>query len=596
MRATIARGPDRWKRAPVGRRRRERGNDAVGTGRGVECAFLTDTGSHRMSRTEMTGGEAIVQSLVAHGVDTVFGIPGVQTYALFDALKRAEDTIAVYGPRHEQTTAYMAFGYAKSTGRPGVFTVVPGPGILNTTAALCSAYGASAPILGVTGQVPSEYIGSGKGHLHELPDQLATLRTLVKWAARVDHPAEAPGLVAEAFFQMRTGRPRPVALEMPWNVFNATAPVTPCEPRPPAPAIEPSTGDLERVARLAASAANPMIMVGGGAQHASAEVLELAERLQAPVVSFRGGRGIVSDEHPLGFHCAAGFKRWHDTDLVIGIGSRMELQWFRWPDPPAGLRTVCIDIDPAQPARLRVDEALVGDAKAVVPSLTEALGRRGAGRASRRAEFEAIKDATRTEFSKVAPHVEYLRAIRDVVPRDGFLVEEICQAGFASYYAYPVYEPRTFVTCGHQGTLGFGFPTALGVKVGNPDKAVVSLAGDGGFMFGVQELATAAAYGIAVVVVLFNNAAYGNVLRDQKRLYDGRTIGSRLRNPDFVKLAESFGVDAVRVDRPDRLSRALERALGLDAPALIEVPVDADTEVSPWEFLMPPARPRAPTS
>jgi acetolactate synthase I/II/III large subunit len=547
-----------------------------------------------MDRTDMTGGEAIVRSLLAHGVDTVFGIPGVQTYALFDALKRAEDRIAVYGPRHEQTTAYMAFGYAKSTGRPGVFSVVPGPGVLNTTAALCSAYGASAPVMCITGQVPSQYIGSGKGHLHELPDQLGTLRTLVKWAARADHPAEAPGLVAEAFFHMCTGRPRPVALEMPWDVFNAVAPVPSCAPRPPAPPIEPSARDMARVARLVAAARNPMILVGSGAQHAAVEVLELAERLQAPVVSFRGGRGIVSDEHPLGFHCAAGFKRWPETDVVIGIGSRMELQWFRWPDPPAGLSTVCVDIDPTQPARLRADASLVGDAKTVVPLFAEALRRVGAGRATRHDEFDAIKRATRAEFAKVTPHVAYLESIRRVVPRDGFLVEEICQAGFASYFAYPVYEPRTFVTCGHQGTLGFGFPTALGVKVGNPDKAVVALAGDGGFMFGIQDLATAAAYGIAVVVVLFNNGAYGNVLRDQKRLYDGRTIGSRLRNPDFVKLAESFGVDAVRVDTPERLTRALERALGLGAPALIEIPVEADGEVSPWEFLMPPPRPKAP--
>jgi acetolactate synthase-1/2/3 large subunit len=178
-----------------------------------------------------------------------------------------------------------------------------------------------------------------------------------------------------------------------------------------------------------------------------------------------------------------------------------------------------------------------------------------------------------------------------VLPRDGFFVEEICQAGFTSYFGFPVYEPRTFVTCGHQGTLGFGFPTALGVKVGNPDKAVVSITGDGGFMFGVQDLATAVRYGINVVIVLFNNDAYGNVLRDQQNLFEGRLIGSELRNPDFVKLAESFGVAASRVSTPDGLKRELERALALDAPALIEVSIERGSEVSPWPFLMPaPAR------
>ena len=537
--------------------------------------------------TRMTGGDAIVQSLLQHGVDTVFGIPGVQTYHLFDAFHRAGDRLKVIGPRHEQTTAYMAFGYAKSTGKVGVYSVVPGPGVLNAGAALCSAYGASTPILCLTGQVPSDFIGSGKGHLHELPDQLATLRTLTKWAARIEHPAEAPGLVAEAFRQMRTGRPRPVALEMPWDVFGMQAPVRLI----PAPAgyaeVEPDPEAIERAAALLKDARNPMIMVGTGAMHASQEVLALAERIQAPVVSFRGGRGVVSDEHHLGFTCAAGFKRWRETDVLIGIGSRMELMWFRWPERPAGLKVINLDIDPTQTARIKPDIAVVGDAKRSAVELTAALQRAGVARPSRREEFEGLKKATWNEIQKIQPHIRYLDAIRQVLPRDGFFVEEICQAGFASYYGFPVYQPRTFVTCGHQGTLGFGFPTALGVKVGNPDKAVVSITGDGGFLFGLQDLATAVQYGINLVTVVFNNGAYGNVLRDQQRLFGGRVIGSELRNPDFVKLAESFGMAAQRVATAEQLKQALDRALGADAPALIDVTVDRGSEVSPWEFLMP---------
>jgi acetolactate synthase-1/2/3 large subunit len=544
-------------------------------------------------RARMTGGEAIVQSLLAHGVDTVFAIPGVQTYALFDALQRAGPRVKVIGPRHEQTTAYMAFGYAKSTGKVGVYSVVPGPGVLNASAALCSAYGASAPILCVTGQVPAAFIGSGKGHLHELPDQLATMRTLTKWAARIEHPAQAPGLVAEAFRQMTTGRPRPVALEMPWDVFGMVAPVDALAPAAAAPAAEPDGELIEHAVRLLRDAANPMVMVGSGAQHAAQEVLDLAELIQAPVVPFRGGRGIVSDEHPLGFTCASGFKRWPHTDLLIGIGSRLELQWFRWPDQPPGLKIINIDIDPTQTARIRPDVAIVGDAQVAVRQLAAAGRAAGLGRGSRQEEFQAVKDRTWAETRKVQPHVEYLEAIRQVLPRDGFFVEEICQAGFTSYFSFPVYQPRTFVTCGHQGTLGFGFPTSLGVKAGNPDKAVVSIAGDGGFMFGVQELATAVQYGINVVSIVFNNNAYGNVLRDQQRLFDGREIGARLRNPDFVKLAESFGVAARRVSAPSQLKGALAEALDRDAPALIEVAIETGSEISPWEFLMPSARRRA---
>jgi acetolactate synthase I/II/III large subunit len=539
---------------------------------------------------KLSGGQAIVQSLLLHGVDTVFGIPGVQTYGFFDALYEARDRIRVLYPRHEQATAYMAFGYAKTTGRVGVFSVVPGPGILNAGAAVCSAYGASAPVLCVTGQVPSEFIGSGKGHLHELPDQLATMRSIMKWAARIEHPAEAPAAVAEAFRQMSTGRPRPVGLEMPWEVFGTLAPVSLIPPPASYAQIETDPEKLLLAARLLKSARNPMIMVGGGAQHAAAEVLELASLLQAPVVSFRSGRGIVADDHYLGFTCASGYRRWAETDVLIGIGSRMELQWFRWPDAPRDLKIINVDIDPAQMSRLKPTVPVVGDSRSAVRGLIAAVMNEGGARASRRDEFEATKAATRADIQTIQPHVAYLEAMRDVLPRDGYFVEEICQTGFTSYFGFPVYQPRTFVSCGHQGTLGFGYSTSLGVKAAHPDKAVLSISGDGGFMFGVQELATAVQHGINVVSVVFNNGAFGNVMRDQQERFGGRVIAAQLRNPDFVKLADSFGMAGYRVNTPAELRVALEKAFAADAPALIEVQLDRTREISPWGLLMPPAK------
>ena len=545
-----------------------------------------------MSNT-MTGGEAIIASLLAHGVDTLFGIPGVQTYGLFDAMQQAKDRLRVIHPRHEQATAYMAFGYAKSTGRNGVFSVVPGPGVLNAGAALCSAYGASAPVMCITGQVPSAFIGRGMGHLHELPDQLATLRSITKWAARIDHPSEAPATMAEAFRQMTTGRPRPVAIEMPWDVFTQRAPVdlsaAPASYTPP----EPDPDLIAKAARMLAAARNPMIMVGSGAQHASAEVRELARALQAPVVSWRGGRGIVPDDDPLGFTCAAGFKRWSETDVLIGIGSRLELQWFRWPNPNPDLKIISIDIDPAQMPRIQPSVPLVADARNGTRALIAALQRAGVARRPRTEEFAQIKAGTALEIQKVQPHMAYLAAIRDVLPRDGFFVEEICQTGFTSYFGLPVYEPRTFVTCGYQGTLGFGYSTSLGVQAGNPGKQVLSISGDGGFMFGVQELATAVQHNLPVVSVVFNNGAFGNVLRDQQERFGGRVIGAELRNPDFVKLADSFGMAGCSVATPQALRAALERAFAARAPSLIEVKVNRTAEISPWEFLMPaPAQQR----
>ncbi len=534
----------------------------------------------------MTGGDAIVQSLLRNGVDTVFGIPGVQTYALFDALARTPE-MRVVVPRHEQACAYMAFGYARSTGKIGVYTVVPGPGVLNASAALCTAYGASTAVVCVTAEVPSEYIGVGKGHLHELPDQLATLRTLTKWAARIDRPADAPALVDEAFRQATGGRPRPVAIEMPWDVMEQDEHVSLEAIGPAAPMQPLDAAAVELAVELLAAAVNPMIMVGGGAMGAVPEVRELAELLQAPVVPFRSGRGIVGDDNHLGFTCASGFRRWPETDLVLGLGSRLELQWFRWASQAHRPTIVNVDIDPQQVDRLRPDVAVVGDAAVAAQALLDGLRGRGHRRASRREEFEAVKAETANAFQKVTPYVQYLEAIRRVLPRDGFLVEEICQAGFTSYFGFPVYEPRTFVSGGHQGTLGFGFQTALGVKAGNPDRAVVSITGDGGFQFGLQELATAVQYGLGLVTVLFNNNAYGNVLRDQRLRYDGRVIGAELQNPDFVALAASYGMAARRARTQDELAEALATALAAGAPALIEVPIEPGTEVSPWEFLIP---------
>jgi acetolactate synthase-1/2/3 large subunit len=543
---------------------------------------------------QLTGGEALVRSLLCHGVDTVFALPGVQIYSLFDALERAGARVRVVCARHEQAAAYMAFGYAKSTGRPGVYAVVPGPGVLNSSAALSSAYATSTPVICLTGEVPAAFIGGGLGHLHELPDQLATLRSLTKWAARIDDPADAPALVAEAFRQALSGRPRPVALEMPWDVLDRRSPVRPpAGPRADGAAALPDEAALERAVRLIRAAANPMIMVGGGAVNASPEVLALAELLQAPVVAFRSGRGVVSSEHHLGFSCAEGFERWAHTDLLIGIGSRLELQWFRWPRLRPRLTIVDLDVDAEQAARVDAAVAVIGDAAAATAALTALLRESGGPRPSRRAEFEQLKAAKHEEIQKVRPHVGFLAAIRDVLPRDGFFVEELCQAGFASYFAFPVYAPRTFVTCGAQGTLGFGFQTALGVKVAHPDRKVVAITGDGGFQFGLQELATAVQYGLDVVTVLFNNGAYGNVLADQIRLYEGRVLGAKLRNPDFMALAASYDVHAERAGTPDELRAALERALDRCEPALIEVPLETVDERSPWEFLMPPRPPDA---
>ncbi len=536
-----------------------------------------------------SGGEALVDALIAHGIDTVFGLPGAQTYGLFDALHRAQPGVRTIGARHEQACSYMAFGFARSTGRPAVCTVVPGPGILNAGAGLLTAWGCNQPVLCLTGQVPRAFLDQGRGHLHEMADQLGTVAGFTKWVARVEHPAQAPGLVSEAFKQMRQGRPGPAVLEMPWDVFTQRAAITPVAPYAGSLVPPPDTDAAAAAARLLAGSRFPMIFVGGGAQGASAAILELAELLDAPVVGFRSGRGIVSDAHELGLNIAAAWRLWPKTDVVLGIGTRLEVPGWRWPWKPPGQQYIRLDVDPVEMRRAPPDIALLADADAGTRALLTALRRLSVARGARREAIRAARAAAEVDIQSVQPQVQYLRAIREVLPEQGIVTDEISQMGFTAWYAYPVYRPRTFVSSGYQGTLGSGFPTALGVKVAHPDQPVVAICGDGGFMFAVQELATAVQYGIGVVVLVFNNNAFGNVRRDQRERFGGRVLGADLQNPDFMKLADAFGVRSERVASPEALRATLARALDSAVPWLIEVPVARDAESDPWRFLQPPA-------
>ena len=537
--------------------------------------------------TTMTGGEAIVSGLKAHGVDTVFGLPGAQVYGLFDAFHQAQ--LKVIGARHEQACGYMAYGYARSSGKPGVFSVVPGPGVLNAAAAMLTAFGSNEPVLCLTGQVPTQFLGKGRGHLHEMPDQLATLRTFVKWAERIEYPDVAPTMVARAFQEMLSGRRGPAALEMPWDVFTQRAATGAAKVFDPLAAPLPDPDRVKDAASLVAASKRPMIFVGSGAIHAREEILELAELIDAPVVAFRSGRGIVSNAHELGLTMAAAYRLWPKTDLMIGIGTRLELPTMsRWPYRPDGLKSVRIDIDPVEMRRLVPDVAVISDARAGTSEMLAAVRKVGYRKTSgRRGEIADATAAAQKEIQQVQPQMAYLNILREVLPSNAIVTDELSQVGFASWYGFPIYEPRTFITSGYQGTLGSGFPTALGAKVANPDRPVVAITGDGGFMFGVQELATAVQFNIGVVTLVFNNNAYGNVRRDQRQRFDGRVVAADLVNPDFVKLAESFGVAASRVTSPDHFRPALEKALAAGGPALIAIEVPKDSEVTPWTFIHP---------
>jgi acetolactate synthase I/II/III large subunit len=533
----------------------------------------------------MTTAEATVAALIAHGIDTVYALPGVHNDHLFDALFKAGEQIRTIHARHEQGAAYLALGAALATGQPQVYTVVPGPGLLNSAAALLTAYGMNAQVLGLIGQISQSAIGRGLGHLHEIRDQAGIISRLVDFSARIREQKEAPRLVAQAFRAMASGRPGPAVLECAIDVWGRSAPVA--VPSPPLPAMTPPLDEdaVRAAAKRLAAAKRPLIVAGGGAQGASAEVTELAHLLQAPVLSYRRGRGVLDSRDPLSVNLPLGRELWGEADVVLGVGTRLFYGFTQW-GLDKELAVIRIDADPEEPERFaRPAAALVGDAAPIVRALIDALA--GQKRASRRAEMEERQARMRSRLDVLAPQIGFLDAMRAELPEDGIFVDEVTQLGFAARLLFPVYKRRTFLSPGYQDNLGWGFATALGAQHARPDVPVLAISGDGGFLFTSNELATAMRHRIPLTVVVFNDGAFGNVRRIQEEAYGNRVIASDLANPDFVRYAQSFGAEAERARNPQELRSALRRAFKRrDGPTLIEVPVGPMP--SPWEFIHMP--------
>ena len=520
----------------------------------------------------MTGGEALVQSLYREGVRVVFGLPGVQLYGVMAAL-RDEPRIRFITTRHEQATGYMADGYARASGEPGVALVVPGPGLLNAAAGLSTAYACSSPVLMLSGQIPRAKIAKRVGLLHEVDDQLDAIAPVTKWRRRVLDIPEIPAAVREALRQLRTGRPRPVELEMPPETMEDEDEVTLLPPgdasRPGAPAAE-----VERAAGALAAARRPVIYAGGGVHLAGAHdaLRAVAEHLQAGVIESPEGKGALSPRHPL----ALGAALWPGTplrahldqaDVILAVGSRLAVAGFR-----SDQDVVQIDIDPEEIGRNHPRTlGLVGDARATLEALAAALRPRSGPRPASWGDLDALRAAIQATASQ-EPQAAILRSLRAGTPEDAIVVPDMTQIGYYARPFWPVYEPRTYLTSSYSGNLGFAFPTALGAKVARPDRPVVAICGDGGFLFNAQELATAVRYGISVVVVVFNDDAYGNVGRDLDETWGG-TIGADLANPDFMKLADAYGIVGLRAKEPTEVGDLVREAVALDRPVLVEVPV-----------------------
>ncbi|NQV56765.1 MAG: thiamine pyrophosphate-binding protein [Rhodospirillales bacterium] len=529
--------------------------------------------------------KAIVSALEQYGVDTIFGLPGVQMDPLYEAFYHARNSIRIMQTRHEQTTAYMANGYALSTGRLGVCTVVPGPGLLNASAALATGYAANAPVLCITGQIPSHAIGKRMGMLHEIGNQMAGVSGFTKWQGSIMAPEDVGPVLSRAISEATSGRNGPVVVEVPPDVLNMDWDGT-LHDFDPAPVEQmPDADAVARAAEALAAATHPVICAGSGTMEATAELRALAELLSAPIIVSQYGQGIADCRDPLTHSLASGIKLWPSADVALAVGTRLATQAQFWGFDD-DIKLVRIDADDQVakepwPADIHLTTTSKLGLQAIIDALSGA-DTKGEWDQDALAKMKAETEAGFKTSS--AMHYDYTKVIRDALPDDGYICIGLTQLGYYAAWGFPVYNPRTFVRGGYQGTLGFGFPTALGAKVAHPDVPVICVAGDGGLMFDIQELSSAVLHNINLITVVFNDAGYGNVRRNQKLMYNEHYIASDLHNPDFVALAEAFGAVGMRAEGPEGLSAALKEAIGLDKPVLIEVPVG---EFPPWQPISP---------
>lgn len=533
-----------------------------------------------------TGGQALVEQLRREGVKIVFGIPGVQLDWAVDALCDAAADIQYIVPRHEQAASYMADGYARSTGKEGVCMVVPGPGVLNALSGLATAWACSARMLFIAGQIPSPTIGKGYGMLHEIPDQTGILKSLTKWHGMARSVGDIPALVHEAFRQLRSGHPRPVALEIPPDVLQASAEKVSYFDAAP---FVPAMADAETIAKAAgllAKARFPVIYAGGGvgASNAGKALQALAEKIQAPVTMTEGARGAMASNHPLALSTLGSRCVLPHADVVLAAGTRFLDAIARPIHTSPHCQFLYLNLDdaafgpPRQPGL-----AIKGDVRLGLEAMLEAMGS-ASPRNSRAEDVAKVKAWEERQLSAIKPQAEFAAVLRAHIAEDATLVSELTQVGYFSNIAYPVQQPGTLITPGIQGTLGYGFPTALGVAAGAPGKRTVSIAGDGGFGWSLQELATAARYRLNITIVVFADGRFGNVQRIQRRNF-GREFAVELCNPDFQLLAKSFGIKSHRADTPAELAVALDAAKADDGPGLIEVRVGEMP--SAWPLIHP---------
>ena len=535
----------------------------------------------------MTGGQAMVESLKAQGVDTVFGIISIHTLDLYDALFDSQDSLRFIGGRQELGCGFMADGYARATGKPGVLLTSTGPGAADSVGAVGEAYFSSSPLLEITTNVEQEFLNEGKLVTHETNDQLGMFSSITDWNAMIDQVESIPDHLMEAFQRFKTRRPRPIELEIPTDLLGKQAEVEVLGPRD----IEPPQGDramVERALDAILKAKRPVIFVGEEVQTLGGtdEVIRLAEMLGAPVVTGDGAKGAFPEDHPLSLGQSLGKRIWGDNpvqewlgtcDVAVVLGSALNYRTTSGVGMklPKTIIHVLLDGDIIG-KNYETAIPIQGESRAVVRQWLDAIGSKDVDKGGDfKAEVSRVKheiyDSLKDQWGN---ELKIFEAVREVTPRETIFSLDPTIAASRASRCLPIYGPRTFMHPHGWAGLGFAFPAGLGAKAGMPESPVVCVTGDGGFQYNFQELATAAQYGIHPVVLMFNDNAWGVLKKYQNdRFGNGRNFATELVNPDFVKIFESYGFEGTKVSTLSELSKGLENAISSGRTHLVEVQI-----------------------
>lgn len=528
---------------------------------------------------QLTCGAALMHLLEAYGVDTVFGIPGEHTLELYRGIESSNIRHVLV--RHEGGAGFMADGYARATGKPGVCTLITGPGVTNAATPLAQSYADSIPVLLISSANRTESLGKGWGCLHEITDQRAVTAPLTAFSFMVRDPRDIPEMIAQAFTVFHSGRPRPVHVSIPIDLLGVPVDED-WEVRMPPARPEAPQSTIEQAAELLSGAKRPVMLVGGGAQDVGPCAKQLAEHLCAAVISSNAGKGVVPESHPLSLGGGLITKAVRDymetADVILSIGCEISETDSFEDYLTINARLIRIDIDPGKfndiyPA----DLAILGDAKSSVESLLDILGGTQAGAGTDTVEaLKAVRAQQDSDFTDVEQqHKKLLLHLRSVLPPDTIMMGDIAQLVYTGSAVMPTDVPRTWFYPAGLGTLGCALPGAIGAKIAVPDRPVIALVGDGGFLFTIQELATAVEEQLAIPIILWNNDSLA-MIRDGMIKRGIPEIGVNPKNPDFIKIAEGFGCYAVQPASLDDFAQAVKTALRQDRPTLIEVREGAD--------------------